>query len=320
MNGTFSAIILLIFISNIGFAQDFTCGVLAVKAAREKMDIGQKLARLVAEREIERAKTVKDEAKIARLTEEIRSLSELAMRITQETYDKQGEAIAQDRDDVFLEEDRRNLEDFLNRVRKSTLDGEIVKIVDPGCGRARDTEWFNQQSGVYAIGYDYSQPMTRIASERSDDTSGKVISADMKGLPFPDEAVHGIRNHAALLHLPMTGEGEGADLAVTEEFRVLKPGGVYFIAVKQGEGFSSDRPEDQAEGWDDRYFQLYEEEDLRALLARNGFVDIEIKTITKSDRPELKWLWAYARKPASPTDNAKVEVVHRPPGPGNRAP
>src|SRR3989338_6184455 len=93
----------------------------------------------------------------------------------------------------------------------------------------------------------------------------------------------------------MTELGEGADLAVSEAYRTLRPGGIYFVAVKEGKGFIRDEKEGLV-----RYIQLYEEADLRELLERNGLSVVRFEHCEeKRGADTIRSLWAYAQKPVA---------------------
>jgi ubiquinone/menaquinone biosynthesis C-methylase UbiE len=90
---------------------------------------------------------------------------------------------------------------------------------------------------------------------------GTLVQSDMRTLPLADACLDGVWMCAALLHLPRA-EVPGV---LGEVGRVLRPGGVVYISVKEGEG----------EGWQEagwrRYFTYYQPDELTQLVEAAGF-------------------------------------------------
>lgn len=86
---------------------------------------------------------------------------------------------------------------------------------------------------------------------------------DMRALAFPSAHFSGVWACASLQHLPR----EGAEQALSEIARVLKPRGSLAVVVKAGTGSSFDRL--------GRFVQLYEVAELSALLEDVGFVVVQ---------------------------------------------
>lgn len=154
-----------------------------------------------------------------------------------------------------------------------------ARLADIGCGPGRDTAQFTQR-GFWTAGLDFSTGMLREALQRA---PAPYLQGDMRTLPFATESFDGAWTCASLLHLPR----EEAPGVLAEIRRILKPGGVLYLSLKEGEG----------EYWDDRkgerFFTLFQEDEIRGLLKRAGF-QISLLLINPGDpRP---WINIFARK------------------------
>lgn len=155
-------------------------------------------------------------------------------------------------------------------------------VLDIGCGPGYDTALLAEQ-GLTAVGLDLSLAMLCAAGNQRQQN---LVQADMQQLPLPTVAV-GIWACASLLHLPQT-----AVPATLREFaRVLQPGGILYLSVKQGEG---DQWATTAYGHAARrYFAFWQPDTLAQQLAAAGFVIIEQFSYAW---PETTWLICYAQK------------------------
>ncbi|MFA6603876.1 MAG: class I SAM-dependent methyltransferase [Patescibacteria group bacterium] len=152
-------------------------------------------------------------------------------------------------------------------------------VVDIGCGAGRDALLLAGMGYQY-IGVDLSEPMLEQARRLA--PGQRFIPGDMYALPMGDASFDGFWAAASLLHIPK------AEMArvLTEIRRVIKPGGVGFIAVKEGVGekvVSGPKP------GSDRFFSFWQEDELAATLAANRF-----SVLSKNRRklfPEDKTVW-----------------------------
>lgn len=116
----------------------------------------------------------------------------------------------------------------------------------------------------------------------------------MRKLLFEDETFDVVRHNASILHMPIIGKGYMADLAISEAYRVLKPGGFIYLYVKKGDSLEF---VDTNESLGGRVFQFYNYEMISALLERNGF-----KVIFNAEQEEdrngsiIKWIAVIAKK------------------------
>ena len=156
-----------------------------------------------------------------------------------------------------------------------------ARIVDIGCGPGRDTVQFIQR-GFRAAGLDYSIGMLAEAQQRA---PAPYLLGDMRAIPFAPDSFEGAWVCASLLHLP---RGD-APRVLAETRRILKPGGMLYISLKEGRG----------EEWDTRkgtrFFTYYQADEVKLLLKSAGFELTELKINLGEPRP---WLNIFARKPA----------------------
>ncbi|HEX5690705.1 MAG TPA: class I SAM-dependent methyltransferase [Roseiflexaceae bacterium] len=131
-------------------------------------------------------------------------------------------------------------------------------VLDTGCGPGWDTARL-RELGLRAYGFDRSIGMLEQARSRG----VPLIQGDMRALPAPDDAFDGLWACASFLHIPKRDAP-----AVLREFRrVLRPQGVLYISVKQGDG----ERWVTTESGHQRFFAFYRETEIDELLAAHGF-------------------------------------------------
>lgn len=132
---------------------------------------------------------------------------------------------------------------------------EGKKILDVGCGPGHYAEYFQQkQYDVTCV--DISPEMVRLALSRG--LTAEV--GDIEKLRFPAASFDGVWANAVLLHLPRAQ----APAALAEIARVLVPGGVAHISVKEGqkEGFEERSSQPDTKRW----FSHLTDEEMRNLV------------------------------------------------------
>lgn len=161
-------------------------------------------------------------------------------------------------------------------------------ILDVGCGPGFDCALFRERQ-LHAIGIDLSWGMLQIARDRY---PGPYIQADMRRLPL-FSAIDGVWCNAALLHLSRSD----ARQALREFRRVLAPGGVLYLAVKEGRGemqrsqtYGSRAP---------RYFTYWQDDRLNSALLKSGFCMLESWVDAEEKQ---RWLCRLVRKPSQDID------------------
>jgi ubiquinone/menaquinone biosynthesis C-methylase UbiE len=147
------------------------------------------------------------------------------IEITHETYEQIAPTYAQV--SAVMHEDLLTFaQKFLESLESSF--GPNTHILDVGCGPGRDMAWFENRK-INVTGVDYTQAMLEIARTR---VHGSLVQADMRKLPFESHSRDRIWCNASLLHLPKSD----SPAALLEFKRVLKPNGILFLAVQEGEG------------------------------------------------------------------------------------
>ena len=156
-----------------------------------------------------------------------------------------------------------------------------AQVLDLGCGPGVETIHF-RNAGFHAVGMDFSTGMLQQAREQVGEGFGQ---ADMRQLPLASACFDAVWMQASLLHLPRVD----APRAVGEAYRVLRPGGLYYMSVKQGDGeeYLSNL------GGQPRYFIYYQPDEVRQLVTGAGFT---IMNQWLNDASEVNWIGVIAAK------------------------
>lgn len=155
--------------------------------------------------------------------------------------------------------------------------------LDLGCGPGRDIAWFEQQN-IAILGADLS---TGMLSQARKITARPLAQMDMLHLGFADGSFAGIWCNAALLHLPKAE----APQALKEICRILGNGGILDLAVQEGAGEQFEtNPYQASQG--ERFFARYQEDEMKQMLASNGFIILEIEKVFSN----RAWLRFVARR------------------------
>jgi ubiquinone/menaquinone biosynthesis C-methylase UbiE len=129
------------------------------------------------------------------------------------------------------------------------------RVLDVGCGPGPDTETFADR-GYDVVGID----LTAAFLQRARDTvDAPFVRGDMRSLPIQSNAFDGVWACASLLHVPRDAVPD----TLREFHRVLDAPGTLVATVKRD---GTDRHAD-----DDRYFERYTPDGLRALATDAGY-------------------------------------------------
>jgi len=132
-------------------------------------------------------------------------------------------------------------------------------LVDLGCGPGR----YLGQIGEPVVGLDVSWAMLTLAQRR-----GHLLArADLEALPFAECSLVGAFARHSYLHIPKLRMPR----ALAELRRILRPGGLLFLSLIEGDYEGRDRPGDDLPG---RYFAYWSASELANALANAGFVDV----------------------------------------------
>lgn len=152
------------------------------------------------------------------------------------------------------------------------------KVLDIGCGGGRDAEFFIQ-AGYDYVGIDAVGEMIKQARDNA--PSGNFLQMSMYSLgflPHPNpNSFDGFWASASLLHIPK----ENLPLVLEEIKRVVRPGGIGFISVKEGEGESMVRGGSGIEGENERFFAFYEIREFAGVLESKGFEILKCLRFTR---------------------------------------
>jgi SAM-dependent methyltransferase len=172
---------------------------------------------------------------------------------------------------------------------KSTLRSEMDRlasktegpILDAGAGGGRDARYMSEK-GRTVVALDASAPL--LAHVPSLENIVKVFG-DVRNMPLDDRSVGAVWCSAVLLHLGP------ADLvrALREFFRVVRPGGLIQISVKEGTGETVSRISGQSGLL--RHFFLYQRGDLRKFAKLANLELIETWSEAGKDSGEVMQSW-----------------------------
>ena len=181
-----------------------------------------------------------------------------------------------------------DLGDLWSRFEGLVGPGAIV--ADLGCGSGRDLRRF-ASAGLTSIGLDRSFALCRIAARFSD---CRTVAGDVRSLPFRSGIFDGAWIAAVLLHLPI----QELAIAMREIGRVLRPGGIAMVSLKDGAGSSEDEQ--------GRFTYLYDETAILPVFARTGFrTEDTVRTIERRGQAEVCWVAYLLRS----TDTTLPDVV-----------
>jgi len=189
---------------------------------------------------------------------------------TQQTYD---EFAAQIADRFWETELPRAWDAFCARLPQGAM------VADLGCGAGRDTGQFTGR-GYWTVGIDYSFGMLRQAVQRA---PAPYAQGDFRHLPFAKASLDAAWVNASLLHIPRAQ----APGVLAEVWRVLKPGGVLYLSLKEGKGETWE----QREGM--RFFTFFGLEEAHTLLAETGFA---LLAEWIEPTPKVSWINLLAQK------------------------
>lgn len=165
------------------------------------------------------------------------------------------------------------------------------RILDIGCAHGRDALLFKQSNAINYVGIDISPAMLTLARQFA--PQSVFMRMDMHALGFKSASFDGFWAAASLLHIPKYHISS----VLKEIRRVMKPGAVGFVALKEGEG------EEMVIGnlrGDNRFYAFYRLEKFEHILANNGFeVIMANRDLREYNRTHTNlnsvWLTFFAR-------------------------
>ena len=157
------------------------------------------------------------------------------------------------------------------------------KVLDVGCGPGRDAKYFSE-NGLEVIGIDLTSNFVKMASRNV--PKAKFIQMDMRNLNFPENTFDGIWACASFLHIPKI---EARDTLLGFK-KVLKPGGLIYLSVKQGNGERFVKKKEYKNKA--KFFAFYNKNELKNLVKSCGFQIIKLSI----DRKRNTWVNVFAVK------------------------
>jgi SAM-dependent methyltransferase len=193
-----------------------------------------------------------------------------------------------------------NAESYAENVKGICPKGELDKfsnlllpsyrmVLDTGCGSGVASEYL-QLKGFQVTGVDLSRNLLTLARKLS--PYSFFETGDMRRMYFQSGYFDGLVNIASLLHL----EKKDVPKTIKEFNRVLKPGGIFYLSVKEGlgEGMENDKRYNGAE----KYYSYFGKSEIRDLLEKGGFDIFDLHTIEYKDnyRIEHPWMNIFSKK------------------------
>lgn len=170
------------------------------------------------------------------------------------------------------------------------------KIIDIGCGPGRDAKIFTDM-GAEVVGVDFSSKMIELAKHNAPEASFHVM--DIESLAFPSETFDGAWANCSLLHIPKVQ----IPAVLGNIHSILKPQGILFLSLKQGNDESFE-PDERYEGIE-KFWSLFQADELKEMLNQVGFTIIELGIYTKDDQYHThEQIKLFARKHANTTEQS----------------
>src|SRR6266498_665733 len=197
--------------------------------------------------------------------------------ITLKAYDSQAERWAR-------EHNTSNIHADLLKIFQEFLDylphGKVLEI---GCGGGRDAKMLID-AGYDYYGTDVSQGLIDIANHNCPEA--RLSRQGPYTFDFANNFFDGVWTFATLLHVPKSRINE----CLQEIARLLRPNGVCFMYLKQGEGESMEWNEEYKFN---RFFAYYTQGEFMEILEQNGFM-VE-KFICQPRSVKTVWLCFFTR-------------------------
>jgi len=159
------------------------------------------------------------------------------------------------------------------------------KVIDIGCGSGRDALLFNADPKYDYAGIDLSEEMLEEAKRLVPDANFQRMN--VYNLTFLNENFDGFWAATSLLHIPKPN----IDSVLAEIHRIVRPDGIGFISLKEGEGESMFGHDTGYE----RFFVLYSEEEFRRILVRNSFEVLASHVGSRPTTGDTQWITYMVR-------------------------
>jgi SAM-dependent methyltransferase len=194
-------------------------------------------------------------------------------RRTMQAYDELIPELVDGFDQHFEAFARLEADRLLARLRHGAL------VLDLGCGGGPASSYLSRH-GCTTVSADLSEAMVRACRRRGLDP---VVRLDLEELPFARHAFDAIWAHTSLIHVPK----ERLARALEGVARVLKPGGVLFVALREGktQGY-------EGQAGRERWFANYAADEFERYVPAG----LRITKRGRTDRKSVAFLNLYLRK------------------------
>lgn len=120
-------------------------------------------------------------------------------------------------------------ESVIRFIRKHFCGSGQYELLDLGCGSGRHMIYMKEE-GISVCGIDYSETSIDYVKQHFEarDWRGEFHVGSLCSLPFDSNRFDGIICYGVLLYLKLSD----IKIAISEMFRVLKPGGKAFVVVR----------------------------------------------------------------------------------------
>lgn len=178
----------------------------------------------------------------------------------------------------------RLYERFLSHLPENSL------ILDAGCGSGRDSKAFSEM-GFRVASFDAAESLVKLAQEYCGFTVKQRCFEQIDEIACYD----GIWACASLLHVPETS----LPLNLARLWNALKPGGIFYLSFKYGEGEREDNG---------RHFTDANESRLAAWLSNLPEVENTNTWISHDLRPgrDVRWLNALIKRKPAPSQKIVI--------------
>ncbi len=163
-----------------------------------------------------------------------------------------------------------------------------ARILDVGCAGGRDSRAF-LKSGFRLTGIDLSRVFINAAKKYAPE--GKFLLMDARKLKFPRNSFDGIWANAVLLHI----KKEDILKVLRGLHKILKPGGILHVSVKQGKGVKA--VAENISQNNERLFTFFRKKEMEKLLKKAGFKIIFSKVVSDTlKRKKIKWVTTWGKR------------------------
>ncbi len=207
------------------------------------------------------------------------SSASTAKVVTRETYDLYPRHFQRFFDRSFQENGIQRFMDHFTRHLPLH-----ARVVDLGAGPGSHAVALQQSAKIGTVMcLDISYRMMKICRQRAQ----CAVNADLEHLPFATASFDGAWAFASLLHLARPA----VRIAIREITRILRPGGLVSLAMKEGRGGGfEDRPDDLSGAL--RWFTYFSDRSLRCYFPKDRWKLLFFeRTSLTSDHPFLNYIY-----------------------------